>query len=592
MRSSSTKRSVSLLVSLGSVSLLSASCGAGTDSDGHREEDADGSAYWAPLDFLGDGDGDGEGEGDIELPGCDEPGCENESCGDGILGEFEVCDDGNTSGGDGCVADCSNVEPGYTCPTVGVLCTRFARCGDGVVSFPEQCDDENLIAGDGCSDRCKLEIGFKCEGSPSSCSHTTCGDGIREGAEACDDGNAFPFDGCNSLCQVEPYCGPLQDPDGCSSTCGDGLKLGEECDDGNLIDGDGCSKACTLEPGSTCTISACEEVGGECVVLLPVIYRDFDASHSNMEVGGGCSNGGAPYTNVVQSALDARGRPKIRKGLDNVGAACADRLELDWYKDTALSNTILSEMVLYRTPTGAFVNRFGAGGEQWVAPGGALLDGNPLFFPLDHHPEARTPTAQYQLASVAAPYAGDSGAPESDFFSPAPTHNFHFTTEIQYWFEFDASKTATLDFTGDDDVFVFVNGALALEMAGVHPPATGAVEISAATAPNYSLKNGNVYPITIFHAERQTTGSSFRLTLENLTLGRSTCGAECGDKIIGPGEECDDGENAGGYNRCQEDCRLGGYCGDGIVQDEEDCDFRVPGQGTSCTTNCRKAVVR
>jgi cysteine-rich repeat protein len=84
-----------------------------------------------------------------------------------------------------------------------------------VFVFPEQCDDANLEGGDGCSATCKIEIGSKCEGSPSVCSPTTCGDSMREGAETCDDGNSLPFDGCSGTCQGEPICSG----EGCTSGC-------------------------------------------------------------------------------------------------------------------------------------------------------------------------------------------------------------------------------------------------------------------------------------------------------------------------------------------------------------------------------------
>ena len=89
---------------------------------------------------------------------------------------------------------------------VGKPCHRVARCGDGVLVLPELCDDGNTKAGDGCSATCKVELGFKCSGSPSVCTPTKCGDKIVEGAESCDDGNTVPFDGCSADCQSEPNC--------------------------------------------------------------------------------------------------------------------------------------------------------------------------------------------------------------------------------------------------------------------------------------------------------------------------------------------------------------------------------------------------
>lgn len=45
---------------------------------------------------------------------CSEGVCLTDGCGDGLLLDPELCDDGNTESGDGCDADCE-VEPNWTC---------------------------------------------------------------------------------------------------------------------------------------------------------------------------------------------------------------------------------------------------------------------------------------------------------------------------------------------------------------------------------------------------------------------------------------------------------------------------------------------
>jgi cysteine-rich repeat protein len=85
--------------------------------------------------------------------------------------------------------------------------STLPHTGDGRVVFPERCHDAGLTAGDGCSTTCKVEIGFKCEGSPSACVATVCGDPSMEGAGTCDDGNTLDGDGCSSSCRQEASYG-------------------------------------------------------------------------------------------------------------------------------------------------------------------------------------------------------------------------------------------------------------------------------------------------------------------------------------------------------------------------------------------------
>jgi cysteine-rich repeat protein len=128
-------------------------------------------------------------------------------CGNSAVETGEQCDDGNTTDGDGCSADCQ-YEP---------------ACGNGNLEPGEVCDDGNTADGDGCSSTCQIEAAI-------------CGNNVVEAGESCDDGNTVNGDGCSSTCQVEvPLCGnSVVDP-------------GETCDDGNTTSYDGCSSACQTE---------------------------------------------------------------------------------------------------------------------------------------------------------------------------------------------------------------------------------------------------------------------------------------------------------------------------------------------------------
>jgi fibro-slime domain-containing protein len=178
-------------------------------------------------------------------------------CGNGTIDPGEGCDDGNTASSDGCSSSCQ-VENGWTCPAPGHPCSRILFCGDGVISFSigEQCDDGKPPAsGDGCSATCQIEQNFVCNGEPSLCVSTiVCGDGKIEGTETCDDGNTSSLDGCSSTCQVEMgWKCPFVDSPCVAASCGDGVVAGtEQCDDGNPTPNDGCTN-CKIDSGYACS---------------------------------------------------------------------------------------------------------------------------------------------------------------------------------------------------------------------------------------------------------------------------------------------------------------------------------------------------
>ena len=79
---------------------------------------------------------------------------------------------------------------------------------------------------------------------------------------------------------------------------------------------------------------------------------------------------------------------------------------------------------------------------------------------------------------------------------------------------------------------MFVNKKLAVDIGGIHTPQDGTITISAANAASFGLTNGGVYEVEVFQAERQTTSSSFKLTLSGFNAGTSACGPVCGDRVV------------------------------------------------------------
>jgi len=542
-------------------------------------------------------------------------------CGDGIIEGAEQCDDGNTVGGDGCSATCE-LECGWVCPP-GTAC-RAAKCGDGLVAGVEQCDDGNTVDGDGCSSVCTLESkpasepeGWLCTTppkdangcrGPTTCTTTTCGDKKVEGTEQCDDGNDVTGDGCSPFCRLEPSCPATGGA--CTTVCGSGLLLPgdqKQCDDGNTVSGDGCSSTCMIEPGFTCKTVPVDPNP----LVLPIVYHDFQSwqtvpdGHPDFEhyLGNGqpgitapklsLTSGGVPVHVPMCVSLTSNlctppqnATPTWDPTIDWFGM---------WYVDSPpYSRTIVQTLTLAGQVDGVVpMAPCNTTGQPSCT---SYQYSNELFFPLD---------------GVATAW-GLSGTGTDD-----KMHDFGFTSVARYWFEYTGA--ATLAFVGDDDVWVFINKTLAVDLGGTHQRATGTITLDATAGTGYAcdfvapglpggpvacdsvartgghvvslgLAPNQVYEIAVFQAERHTVESHYQLTLSNFSGSKSVCTGACGDGVVVAPEQCDLGVamNTGSYGGCNPNCTLAPYCGDGIVQaaDGEQCDSTP-----SCDKNCKLKVI-
>lgn len=114
---------------------------------------------------------------------------------------------------------------------------------------------------------------------------------------------------------------------------------------------------------------------------------------------------------------------------------------------------------------------------------------------------------------------GDSGMDEDDV-----TRNFHFTTELHTKFKYQGGET--FRFSGDDDLWVFINGKLALDLGGLHPSVTDEIDLDK-EADYLGIETGGVYSLELFHAERHTSASNFRVDT-NLAF------VDCGEVLPDP----------------------------------------------------------
>jgi fibro-slime domain-containing protein len=76
--------------------------------------------------------------------------------------------------------------------------------------------------------------------------------------------------------------------------------------------------------------------------------------------------------------------------------------------------------------------------------------------------------------------------------------------------EFKYNGGEVFTFRGDDDLWVFVNGKLGLDLGGVHGALEGTLDLDA-NAARLGVTPGNVYALDFFQAERHTSESNFRI---------------------------------------------------------------------------------
>jgi fibro-slime domain-containing protein len=130
-----------------------------------------------------------------------------------------------------------------------------------------------------------------------------------------------------------------------------------------------------------------------------------------------------------------------------------------WYNDSSASTTITGESLIFSDD---------------ATPGIFVFD-DQTFFPIDGMGNGNTP--------------GES-------------HNFHFTMELHSTFAYATGQS--FSFTGDDDVFVYINGELVINLGGVHGAETASVNLD-----TLGLTEGENYSFDLFFAERNTTESHF-----------------------------------------------------------------------------------
>lgn len=300
-----------------------------------------------------------------------------------------------------------------------------------------------------CGSRTPLDTPFlPCdeEGATLSCS-TGCGPGTR----VCAGGLWQP-------CDV-----PIATRS-CADECGQGTQTCSEdawgtCEVPTAIRS--CSTLCGVGH-ETCTEGkwqACDAPRPTAPKLKGTV-RDFHDTHPDFER----SMGSYLDLGIVEQALGPDDKP-VYAGRPTTPTTSGQSFFDEWYRDTPGVNASTSiTIVLTPSQNDAHV----------------LAYDNRALFPIDD-----------QLF-------GNEGRP----------HNYHFTMEVPMRFRYSGGET--FRFTGDDDLWVYINRRLAVNLGGIHSAMSASIDLDARSE-ELGIAKGGVYSFNLFFAERHTTASTLHM---------------------------------------------------------------------------------
>ena len=214
----------------------------------------------------------------------------------------------------------------------------------------------------------------------------------------------------------------------------------------------------------------------------PTTVPDFENPPYNIGPDGGPDQGYQSNwddPNIVSDTLGSDGKP-VYKNASGTTLTTHGKADFDkWYNDVSNTNYGVDyPLPLTKNADGSFGYDSNLSGVPYNISG-QTGDG---FFPIDDGSMYQTPF-------------GNQGKP----------HNYSFTMEIHTVFTYMGGET--FNFRGDDDVFVFINKKLVINLGGIHSPEPAQVMVD-----SLGLTVGDSYPLDFFSAERHVTGSNIEFT--------------------------------------------------------------------------------
>ena len=213
--------------------------------------------------------------------------------------------------------------------------------------------------------------------------------------------------------------------------------------------------ACPLNPGNfpcACHLAEWFRVSGQAGSDTTLIFRCDSTTNPTKRCWYWATNNTVPYPGNLVPFPGASGRPGEFVG-PNYNADCST------------ANVIIYDSLPFRLVPGS---------------DGVYDYTNNAFFRLDGRGFGNEPAGQ--------------------------NHNFGFTMEMHTIFKY--KKGLTFNFSGDDDIWAFVNGQLVMDLGGLHQALQGSFNLDNLAG----LVEGQNYDLDFFNAERHTNASHIRIT--------------------------------------------------------------------------------
>ena len=226
-------------------------------------------------------------------------------------------------------------------------------------------------------------------------------------------------------------------------------------------------------------------------ITLTGTIRDFQASHPDFEFN--LDDGDNLWWNnefeydrgIVTNTIGSNRKPVYAHSSNGTISTSGETNFNQWYNDVPGVNQQKEHSIT--------LSKQADGMYQYSSDNFFPINGE-LFGNLENDPSIIPPT---------------SGWMRNQWDSGKSGNNYHFTYEIHKSFTYQGGETFT--FEGDDDVWVYINDQKVIDIGGVHGAQTQTVNIDD-LSDELGLVIGNTYDFDFFFAERNFSGSNFKIT--------------------------------------------------------------------------------